>query len=130
MLKGLVAIVGLTLALAGMIIGCSGSSNPMVGTWKLQLEDSIAKMMPPGKKMEVTANFSGDNTFSMTMDAGDRVETVSGEYALNDKVLTLTPKMEGGKPSDDKPETVTLSDDMKTFPLPGGSGNIGKMVKQ
>lgn len=106
--------------------GC-GSSNPMVGTWKLEL-DGQAKELPEAMKPVATAEFKSDNTFNVNMTMGERKEELSGTYALDGKSLTMNVTMEGGKPSTEK-ETVTLSDDMKSFPLPGPSG-MGNMVKQ
>jgi hypothetical protein len=104
------------------------TANPMVGSWKLEPTEAMKKEM--GDKIPTaTAEFKDDNTFVMTMTQGERTDSISGKYTLADKTLTLTPEAEDGKPSNDKPETVTLSDDMKSFPTPGAS-DMGKMVKQ
>jgi len=105
-----------TSATTGTTGSSPSSSNSLEGTWKLEPSD-------PGVSGGVT--FTAD-TFSMEFKEGERSETISGKYTVSGKTLTLTPEMEGGKPSSDKPETVTLADDMKSFEAPG----LGKMVKQ
>lgn len=109
-----------------LLVGC-GASDPMVGTWKLKLDDK-AKDLPAAMKPEATAEFKGDKTFTVSLKAGERTENMTGTYTLEGKTLVMTATSEGGKPASDK-ETVTLSDDMKSFPLPGSSG-MGQMVKQ
>src|SRR5688572_12061625 len=121
--------LSLLVCLAWMLtlIGC-GSSNPMVGTWSLKINDEMMKMMPKGTTPpKVTAEFKGDNTFEVKTNMDGKEQTVSGTYELKDKSLTMKQTMEDGKPSDDKPETVTLSADMKSFPLPGAGSMMGSM---
>lgn len=109
-----------------LLTGC-GASDPMVGTWKLQLDEK-ANALPAGMKPEATAEFKSDKTFSVTMKMGERTEDISGTYTVEGKSVTMAASMEGGKPSTEK-QNVTLSDDMKSFPMPG-AGELGKMVKQ
>lgn len=109
-----------------LLIGC-GASDPMVGTWKLQLDDNV-KALPAEMRPNAMAEFKADKTFTVSLKAGTRAEDMTGTYTLEGKTLVMTATSEGGKPASDK-ETVTLADDMKSFPLPGSSG-MGKMVKQ
>lgn len=98
-----------------VVSGCS-SSNSVVGTWKSS---------ETGRDSSATFEIKADNTFSAQM-TGTRSDSISGNYKLDGKTLTFTPTMEDGKPSSDEALTVTLSDDMKSFDMPGS----GKMVKQ
>ncbi len=119
-----------SLFLAGIVLltaGCGGG-NPMVGTWKLVLNDDIKAKMPAGEKADVSVEFKADKTFVVLMDMRGRKEEISGTYELKDKTLTMHQKMEGGKPSDET-QTATLSDDGKSFTAPGMDA-MGKMVKQ
>ncbi len=109
-----------------ILIGC-GSSNPMVGTWKLQMDEAMTKSMPANMKPDVNVEFKADNTFAIKMKIGDRNDDMEGTYKLDGKTLVMTQTKEGGKPSTDKPATATLSEDMKSFDMPGG---MGKVVKQ
>jgi uncharacterized protein (TIGR03066 family) len=108
--------------------GCAKSSNPMVGTWKMELSDEMQKKMPSGQKVDIVAEFKEDNTFAVKVDAMGRKDDVSGTYELKGKALTMHQKMEGGKPSNETQE-ATLADDMKSFTAPGMEA-MGKMVKQ
>lgn len=117
----IVALVAYVLA------GCSGGGDPMVGTWKLKLDDAIASKLPAGEKMEATVEFKADKTFAVDMNMGSKSQKIEGNYTLEGKTLTMTATKEDGKPSSDKPEVATLSDDMKSFDMPGG---VGKIVKQ
>lgn len=109
-----------------LLIGC-GASDPMVGTWKLQPSDKV-KDLPAGMKPEATAEFKTDKTYTVSISMGERKDTMSGTYALDGKTVTMSATMESGKPSTEK-NTVTLSDDMKSFDVPGAA-EMGKMVKQ
>lgn len=109
------------------LAGCSGGGDPMVGTWKLKLDDAVASKMPAGESVDTTVEFKADKTFAVDMKMGSRSQKIEGNYTLEDKKLTMTATKEDGKPSNDKPEVVTLSDDMKSFDMPGG---LGKIVKQ
>jgi uncharacterized protein (TIGR03066 family) len=109
------------------VVGC-GSSDPMVGTWKMELSEELKKNMPKDQKVDVVAEFKADKTFSVSMDMMGRKDTVSGTYELKDKTLTMKQTMESGKPSNET-STATLSDDMKSFSAPG-TESMGKMVKQ
>jgi len=120
------SLVCLILVLCS-IIGCGGSSDPMVGTWKLQPNPEVQSKMPAGESFDATVEFKADKTFTVNMAIGSRKDELEGTYTLDGKTLTMTTTKEGGKPSNEKPETVTLSDDMKSFEMPGG---IGKIVKQ
>lgn len=103
----------------------------MVGTWKLQMDESALKEMPAGMKApEMTLEFKGDGTVTGSFVMGEMKSTMSGTYSLEGKKLTMKVTHEDGKPSDGgKEDVITLSDDMKSFELPG-AGPQGKMVKQ
>lgn len=123
-------IIGVALS-ALYLAGCgSAASSPMVGTWELQLSEKATKMMPPGSpKPNLTLEFKGDGTFEGSADMGGKKSTAGGTYKLEGKTLTMTTTKEDGKIHDGKPETATLSDDMKSFSMPGGE-EMGKMVKK
>jgi uncharacterized protein (TIGR03066 family) len=108
------------------LIGCS-KPDPMVGTWQLQMDPAINSQLPSSQKISATVEFRADKTFTVDLNLGSRKEQLEGTYTLEGKTLTMTPTKENGKPSSDKPEVVTLSDDMKSFEMPGG---MGKIVKQ
>jgi uncharacterized protein (TIGR03066 family) len=110
-----------------MVVGC-GSSNPMVGTWKMEFAEAVKDKMPKDQNTDIVAEFKADNTFNVKIDLMGRKDEVSGTYELKDKTLTMHQKMEGGKPSDET-QTATMSDDMKSFTAPGME-SMGKMVKQ
>jgi hypothetical protein len=112
------------------VVGC-GASNPAVGTWKLQMSEDMKKNMPPGAaEPNVTAEFKADNTFSISADFMGQKKTGSGTYTVEEKTIKMKTTMEDGKAaSNPKEESVTLSEDGKSFDLPG-SGGMGKMVKQ
>ncbi len=120
-MKKLLIFAVLTICLA--ITGC-GSSDPMAGTWKLEVSEDMKKLM--GDNSPTSTAVFKDGTVKLTMAMGTRTEELEGTYKLEGKTLTITPTKEGGKPSNDKPETITLADDMKSFDMPGGV----KMVKQ
>ena len=109
-------------------VGCGGSSNPMVGTWKMELSDEVKKKMPADQKVDIVAVFKDDKTFTVKVDVMGRKDDVSGTYELKDKELTMHQKMESGKPSNET-QKATMSDDMKSFTAPGME-SMGKMVKQ
>lgn len=109
-------------------VGCGGSSNPMVGTWKMELSDEVKKKMPADQKVDIVAVFKDDKTFTVKVDVMGRKDDVSGTYELKDKELTMHQKMESGKPSNET-QKATMSDDMKSFTAPGMEA-MGKMVKQ
>lgn len=113
------------------LVGCGGgASDPMVGTWSLKLNEDMKKMMPKdAKEPTVTAEFKGDKTFEVKMNMDGKEQVVSGTYELKEKELTMKATMEDGKPSNDKPEVVTLSEDKKSFPLPGAGAMMGSMHK-
>jgi hypothetical protein len=116
-----------------LVIGCGKSedpaspviptsvTNPMVGLWKLELPDESK-----GKDASGTVTFTEDK-FTIEFREGSRTESIAGSYTRSGKMVTLTPEMEGGKPSDDRPEIIILADDMKSFVIPNVKG---KMVKQ
>ena len=109
-------------------IGCGGSSNPMVGTWKMEFSEDVKAKMPKDQKAEIVAEFKDDKTFTVKVDLLGRKDDVSGTYELKDKELTMNQKMESGKPSSEV-QKATMSDDMKSFTAPGME-SMGKMVKQ
>lgn len=114
--------------------GCAslgGSDNPMVGTWKMEADAKALEQLPPGAKApEMTMEFKGDGTFTARMSGISSSDSnAEGTYKLEGNTLTLTLTKEDGKPSNDKPEAVVLSEDKKSFAIPGSDG-MGKMVKQ
>ena len=111
-----------------LAIGCGGSSNPMVGTWKMEFSDDVKSKMPKDQKAEIVAVFNADNTFKVNVDVLGRKDEVTGTYELKDKDLTMKQKTENGKPNDET-QKATMSDDMKSFTAPGME-SMGKMVKQ
>lgn len=115
------AIVPLLLGLA--IVGC-GPSNPMVGTWKLELSEDLKKLSQSAGAGNMTMEFKGDNTVTMTATGAGKTESQSGTYTLTDKTLKI--KMTGGTAMANQEQTWTLSDDMKSFDM----SFLGKMVKQ
>lgn len=110
------------------------TENVMVGAWKLVLSKETLAAAPKGAKPpEMTFNFKADNTFEGALDMGGTKSTATGDYKLDGKKLTITFKMEDGKPSKTPPATVDLADDMKSFPMPGGPPGQpapGNLVKQ
>jgi hypothetical protein len=110
-----------------LVAGGCGGGNSLVGKWRLEPSAEV-KSSPQGAPT-VSLEFKEDNTFSMLLVWGARSDTMTGTYTLNGKTLTMTPNSEGGKESHDKPDVITLSDDMKSFPAPG-AGGMGMMVKQ
>lgn len=116
------------LAVAGLLIGCSGGS-PMVGTWKMVFDPSMKDKVPAGMSLpEISMVFMADGTFNGTAESMGKKSTVKGTYKLEDSKLTMTMTEEDGKKSN-KTENITLSADKKSFEIPN-SGGMGKMVKQ
>lgn len=71
------------VAVAALILaGCSRS--PIVGTW-----EGSDPSMPTGSKASFT--FSGDGSYTSTMDIQGTTITMSGTYTLEEKALTMTP---------------------------------------
>lgn len=125
--KMLFALIGLVA-----LIGCS--SNPMVGTWKMEIPES-AKTMSGDATGEMV--FKGDNSFTMTMKGTAMGQpqnmVVEGTYKLTDKTLALTATKttlndKEMPTSDNKAQEVTLSADMKSFTDSAMMG--AKFVKQ
>ena len=110
-----------------LAVGC-GSSNPMVGTWKMEFSEDVKKQMPEGTVMDITAVFNDDKTFAVDVNAAGMKDKVSGTYELDGKDLTMNQTEENGQPSNEV-QKATLSDDMKSFSAPGME-DMGKMVKQ
>jgi uncharacterized protein (TIGR03066 family) len=109
-----------------LLAGCKGDS-PLVGRWKLE-PSAEARSSPQGAPT-VSLEFKEDGTFSMLLVSEGRSDTLTGQYKLEGKTLTMTPTSEGGKPSSDPPEVITMSEDMKSFPAPGAS-HMGNMVRE
>jgi hypothetical protein len=119
-------IAGLLLALAGC------SSNPMVGTWKLELSEEMKKNMPPGTKMpDIHMVFKADGTFEGASPSAVGAESkVKGKYKLEGTTLTMSDvEVDGKKEAEGKMETTILSADKKSFDVPNSNG-MAKMVKQ
>jgi len=118
------------VALVALLSGCKKGGDAMVGTWKLQLDPSLASKMPAGMKApDVSVEFKDGGTFTASIAAAGKTQTAEGTYKLDGKALTMTTTKEDGTTKAPKDEAVTLSDDMKSFDLPGANG-MGKMVKQ
>lgn len=122
-------VLGLSIVIFVLLwaLGC-GSSNPMVGTWKMEFSEDVKKQMPEGTSMGITAVFKDDKTFTVAIDALGRKDQVKGTYELEGKELTMNQEEENGQPSSEV-QKATLSDDMKSFAAPG-MDSMGKMVKQ
>lgn len=102
----------------------------MVGTWKLQISDEAKKLMPASAEPTIVFDFKGDGKMTATIEGGGQKNSMEGTYTLVEKALTLTTTSENGKaPKSSTPVTVNLSDDMKSFEMPGMMG-MGKLVKQ
>lgn len=113
------------------VLGCSGGSSPMVGTWKLEISEEMKKGMPEGMEPpDVTIAMAEDGSWSGSVKMFGQEMKSKGTWKLEEKKLSLTTTEEDGKKVE-KPmtETATVADDMKSFELPGSSGQ-GKMVKQ
>jgi uncharacterized protein (TIGR03066 family) len=83
--------------------------------------------MPETDRPKVDVDFREDGTFTFLVKRGDRSDEIVGTYKLEGSQLTMTPTVEDGKPSKEKPITVTLSDDKRSFPMPEGAGTIVKL---
>jgi hypothetical protein len=122
------------LAAALFVVGCS--SNPMVGTWKLELPAEMQSMVKQsGGEARGDMVFKGDNTFKLTMHikamGTEQNSTIEGTYKLEGKDLTLTATKMDGKATEGKdkePQKVVLADDMKSFTDPKLQGM--KFIKQ
>lgn len=109
----------------------TASTNPMTGTWKLVMDPAALAKAPKGTKPpDMVFNFKDDNTFDASLDLGGMKSTASGEYKLDGKNLTITFKLEDGKPAKTPPGKAVLADDMKSFPMPDAPPNTGNLVKQ
>lgn len=97
------------------------SSNPMVGTWKLQLGPNS-----PNRDMYGTVTFTEDR-FSMDFSDGTAKQKTSGRYTRDGKIVSMIPEDEAGKPVAHQPQKVMLADDMKSFRV---ENLHAKMVKQ
>lgn len=118
----------LLISLGALVMYGCGSSDPMVGTWKMEFAEEVKSKMPKDQKADIVAEFKADKTFNVKLDLMGRKDEVSGTYELKEKTLTMHQTMEGGKPSNET-QTATMSDDMKSFTAPGME-TMGKMVKQ
>ena len=112
-----------------VLAGCGGGSNPMVGTWKMQVDESMTKGVPAADVPTMTMEFKADNTWEGKMHVGGKDQTAGGTYTIKDKHVVMKQTTEDGKPKTGKDEEFDLAEDMKSFPLPGSDGK-GKVVKQ
>jgi len=120
--------VALLFVVAALLVGCK-KADPMLGTWKLQIDEKAIEKReaPPG--LEVSVDFKEDGKYKVTYSVMEQAQTIEGTYKLDGKNLTMTDQGKDGKPAPAK--TVTLSDDMKSFPPPSEKlAKVGKMVKQ
>lgn len=113
------------------LVSCKGAGGPMVGDWSLELSEAAMKNWPASEaKPNVSMTFSGDGTWTGTASVAGKNTQASGTYTLDGKALKVTTKMEDGKEqSPPRVDTATLSEDEKSFELPG-MGALGKMVKK
>jgi Lipocalin-like domain len=123
MIKALVAPIALlTFAL---LAGC-GSSDPMVGTWKLELSEDMKKLAQGKDTGQVTMTFKEDKTVTMTSALGGQSESATGTYSLTEKTLKVKMALTAKNSAPAQEQTYTLAEDMKSFPM----SILGKMVKQ
>jgi uncharacterized protein (TIGR03066 family) len=120
--------IKLVLALfVGLAIGCSpGKDSPMVGRWKLDETTGAYKSLPEDHRQKVDVEFKRDETFTFKVKGGDKTEEIAGTYKLDGTKLTMTPTQENGKPTNEKPITVEISKDFKSFDMPLSAGKIVK----
>ena len=116
----------LVILLAALCIGCAGSSNPMVGNWVVDTTKPPMKDMPEAMRPKVNVQFKDDDSFTFTVKRGGESDEIAGKYKLEGDKLTLTPVVENGKPTKEKPITVTLDKDKRSFQMPDGAGTIVK----
>ena len=107
----------------------SSSNNPMSGTWKMVVSDAYAQGVPVAEEPTGTADFSDDGTFTTVMRNGEKSQTAAGTYKLEGKTLKMTFKTQDGKVSPEKTYTVTLDDDMLSFPFPEAP-QFGKFIRR
>lgn len=119
MRKRLVFVLLLILTL----VGCG--SNPMVGTWQLQIDESITKNAPGGGP-KVEFKFMPDGTFEQVYQEGNRKIVASGTYELKDQRLFLSVTKQNGKEASPSNIDVTVTSDFKSFEVP----DVGKVIKQ
>ena len=113
--------------LAFLAIGCStGTLSPMVGHWKLDETTGAYKSLPEDNRQKVDVEFKRDETFTFKVKGGDRTEEIVGTYKLDGTKLTMTPTQENRKPTNEKPITVEVSKDFKSFDMPQSAGKIVK----
>lgn len=98
----------------------------MVGVWKLQAGPKAtdsSKMLVDSLKATIT--FTGAGKYSAEMEVLGQKRTLAGSYKLEGKTLTMTQELEDGKPSkNNRVETATLGEDMKSFDFPGANGEV------
>ena len=85
------------------------------------------KDMPEGRRPRVDVEFKDDGSFTFVVQRGERKDEIFGKFKLEGDKLTMTPALEDGKPTNEKPITVTLSKDKRSFSMPEGAGTIVKL---
>jgi hypothetical protein len=115
----------LALLSFALLAGC-GSSDPMVGTWKLELSEDMKKLAQGKDTGQVTMTFKEDKTVTMNSAMAGKSESASGTYTLEAKTLKvkMAPMANSTVPTQE--QTFTLAEDMKSFQM----SILGKMVKQ
>ncbi|MBI5705929.1 MAG: hypothetical protein HZC36_02945 [Armatimonadetes bacterium] len=116
-------LVLLLLALA--LAGCS--SNPVAGTWKLQVPEALAtaaKTMGKGESLDANIVFGDDGKFKLSGFGAGKSGQMEGSYSVNGKKVTLNfEKLDGTAITEQqmKPETAELSEDGKSFLIRGAT---------
>lgn len=119
------AVLFAALLLGLVLAGCS--SNPVVGTWKLQVPEALAtaaKSIGKGGDMNAEVVFASDGKFSLKGLGAGKSGQMEGTYKVEGKTVTLTFEKLDGTPITEqvmKPETAELSDDGKTFVVRGAT---------
>lgn len=116
----------LLVLLAALCIGCAGSSNPMVGNWIADTTKPPMKDMPEAIRPKVNVQFKDDGSFTFTVKRGEQSDEIAGKYKLEGDKVTMTPVVENGKATKEKPITVTLDKEKRSFQMPDGAGTIVK----
>jgi hypothetical protein len=111
--------------LALLLAGCG--SDPLIGTWKAQLSPEqkagMAKVAG-GAAYDATIEFQSDGKVTMRLNgtlAGKADSgTIEGTYKLKGKEIAITiTRLEGTEVKDQRPQTAVLSDDGRSFLMPG-----------
>jgi len=90
----LLLTIVVVLALGGALaVGCGGSTDEAVGTYKLEATDELP--------LEITIVLNEDGTFKLTGADGDEAEeTVEGTWSRDGSEVTMTIEEDGEKESE------------------------------